>query len=100
MFRWLKHPAFLCLCVWSAALAAQTPPIAIQLNHSARAHFIAYGDTRFTNASDTHASNPQVRRELVRAIAQAHPDFLTIGGDITYNGNDANDWNVYDRETA
>jgi acid phosphatase type 7 len=44
--------------------------------------------------------NPEVRRELVKAIANAHPDFVTFGGDITYNGNDSNDWKVYDSETA
>ena len=63
-------------------------------------HFIAYGDTRFTDPSDTNAANPEVRRELVKAIAAAHPDFVTFGGDITYNGNDPDDWKVYDRETA
>src|SRR5262249_38048723 len=39
-------------------------------------------------------------QQLVRAIAEAHPDFVTFGGDITYNGDDVNDWEVYDRETA
>ncbi len=63
-------------------------------------HFIAYGDTRFTDPADTNAANPEARRELVKAIASANPDFVTFGGDITYNGNDPNDWKVYDSETA
>jgi len=88
------------ICSWSAFLAAQTQPVAIELNHSRRTHFIAYGDTRFTNPADTNAANPEARRALVKAIAQAHPDFVTIGGDIAYNGNDPNDWTVYDQETA
>ena len=62
--------------------------------------FIAYGDTRFTDASDTNAANPEVRRQLVKAIAYAHPDFVALGGDIAYNGNNSNDWKVYDEETA
>jgi Icc-related predicted phosphoesterase len=81
-------------------LAAQTQCAHIELKRGTRLHFIAYGDTRFTNPADTDAANPQARRELVKAIANAHPDFVTFGGDITYNGNDPNDWKVYDSETA
>jgi Icc-related predicted phosphoesterase len=62
--------------------------------------FVAYGDTRFTDPSDTEASNPAVRKALVQAIADAHPAFVSIGGDITYNGYDKNDWKVWDAETA
>ena len=79
---------------------AQTQPADIHLNQNNRVHFIAYGDTRFTDPSDTNAANPQARRELVKAIANANPEFVTFGGDITYNGNDPNDWKVYDKETA
>lgn len=89
---------------WVRRQAGLTPvaqqPADIQLSHDSRVHFIAYGDTRFTDPADTNASNPQVRRELVRAIANARPDFVTFGGDITYHGNDPNDWKVYDSETA
>lgn len=86
-------------CLLGISLCAQTPAN-IQLSQSTRAHFIAYGDTRFTNPADTKAANPEARRELVKAIANAHPEFVTFGGDITYNGNDPNDWKVYDSETA
>lgn len=75
-------------------------PAEINLGKSDHIHFIAYGDTRFTNPADTKAANPEVRRELVKAIGNANPDFVTFGGDITYNGNDPDDWTVYDRETA
>jgi Icc-related predicted phosphoesterase len=100
MFRWLKNSLLLCVCAWCATLAGQTPPVAIHLNHSNQIHFVAYGDTRFTNPADVNAANPEARRELVKAIARAHPEFITIGGDIAYNGNDPNDWTVYDSETA
>ena len=79
---------------------AQAQPADIHLNQNNRVHFIAYGDTRFTDPADTNAANPQARRELVKAIANASPEFVTFGGDITYNGNDPNDWKVYDKETA
>src|SRR6201986_3402450 len=89
-----------CLIAGVTVAAAQTQPADIHLNQNNRVHFIAYGDTRFTNPADTKAANPDVRRELVKAIANANPDFVTFGGDITYNGNDPEDWKVYDQETA
>jgi Icc-related predicted phosphoesterase len=58
-----------------------------------------YGDTRFTDPKDTEAANPVVRQALVKAIANAHPEFVCFGGDIAYNGNKAEDWKVYDSET-
>src|SRR5882672_9968002 len=81
-------------------IAAQTQPVDLHLSQSNRVHFVAYGDTRFTDAADTGAANPEARQELVKAIANAGPDFVTFGGDIAYNGNDPEDWKVYDSETA
>ncbi len=75
-------------------------PVALELHESLPFRFVAYGDTRFTDPQDTEASNPEVRRALVQAIADAHPAFISIGGDITYNGNDGNDWKIWDSETA
>lgn len=75
-------------------------PVALSLQVSVPFRFVAYGDTRFTDPTNTEASNPQARRALVQAIAEAHPAFISIGGDISYNGNDANDWKVWDSETA
>jgi acid phosphatase type 7 len=63
-------------------------------------HFIAYGDTRFHDPKDTDAANPTVRIALVKAIADADPAFICFTGDIVYNGYDANDWKVWDSETA
>lgn len=77
----------------------ETQPVALKAAVPAQFQFIVYGDTRFTNPADTEAANPAVRVALVKAIAEAHPAFLCFGGDIVYNGNDANDWKVYDAET-
>jgi Icc-related predicted phosphoesterase len=62
--------------------------------------FVAYGDTRFTDPKQTEPSNPSARQTLVQAIADAHPAFISIGGDISYNGYDVNDWKTWDKETA
>jgi Icc-related predicted phosphoesterase len=80
-------------------LAAQTQPVELKLPLTTPFHFIAYGDTRFTNPNDTKASNARVRRALVEAIAEAHPAFISIGGDIVYNGYDVDDWKTWDNET-
>jgi hypothetical protein len=61
--------------------------------------FVAYGDTRFHDARDTEAANPEIRVALVKAIANVHPAFVCFTGDIVYNGNDLDDWKVWDRET-
>jgi acid phosphatase type 7 len=95
-----KYYRLLFVCFLAGVTLAQTRPADLQLKLSKQIHFIAYGDTRFTDPADTKAANPEVRRELVKAIANAHPDFVTFGGDITYNGNDPRDWRVYDQETA
>jgi acid phosphatase type 7 len=61
--------------------------------------FVAYGDTRFHDPTDTATSNPIARRALVAAIDREHPAFISIGGDIVYLGDSA-DWNTWDSETA
>jgi calcineurin-like phosphoesterase family protein len=73
-------------------------PVDLQQQAAAPFRFIAYADTRFTR--DTEASSPAVRQALVKAIADARPAFVSVVGDITYNGNDANDWKVWDKETS
>jgi Icc-related predicted phosphoesterase len=81
-------------------LVAHAQPVELQIPVTTPFRFVAYGDTRFTDPNDTQASNPQVRRALVQAIAEVHPAFVSIGGDISYKGADPNDWKVWDRETA
>ena len=85
----------------ASCLSAQTHPVELQPQISLPFRFVAYGDTRFTDPKNTDASNASIPRQaLVQAIADAHPAFISIGGDIAYNGNDANDWKVWDKETA
>src|SRR6516225_8547200 len=79
--------------------AAQTSATDLTLDLKTPFRFVAYGDTRFHDANDTEAANPAARRTLVQAIADAHPAFICFTGDIVYNGNDSNDWKVWDSET-
>jgi len=78
----------------------QTQPVALQLQVSAPLRFVAYGDSRFHDPRDTEPANPAVRQALVQAIAEVKPAFVSFGGDIVYNGYDANDWKVWDSETS
>jgi acid phosphatase type 7 len=81
------------------ARAQQSAPVDLTCSATMPFRFIAYGDTRFTDPSNTNAANPEVRRALVAAIADAKPAFISIGGDIAYDGYKADDWKVYDQET-
>ncbi len=69
-----------------AAETSASNHIALQLNVSDAYHFIAFGDTRFHDPSDTEPANPAVRHALVAAIAKEKPAFVSIGGDLVYNG--------------
>jgi acid phosphatase type 7 len=73
--------------------------VSLQTKIPATFSFVAYGDTRFHDPTDTVASNPPVRRALVAAIDREHPAFISIGGDIVYTG-DSPDWSTWDSETA
>src|SRR5215831_4023744 len=75
-------------------------PVALQLQLNTPFRFVAYGDARFHDPKDTEAANPVVRQALVQAIGELKPAFVSFGGDIVYNGNDANDWKVWDTETS
>lgn len=61
---------------------------------------IAYGDMRFTNPSETTATNPVARRDLVNKIAEEEPDAILISGDIPWRGNVVDDYNQFRTETA
>jgi 3',5'-cyclic AMP phosphodiesterase CpdA len=84
----------------SQVAAPETEPVDLQLPLGASFRFIACGDSRFHDPNDTEAANPSARQALVQAIAQARPAFISFGGDIVYNGNDVNDWRVWDSETS
>ena len=101
-----QFPAVVLLALICGALigctsksSAQTS-VDLQLDAKGPFQFVAYGDTRFHDPNDTEAANPPVRVALVKAIAAANPAFICFTGDIVYNGNDANDWKVWDSETA
>lgn len=74
-----------------AALELKVPPAF---------RFVAFGDTRFHDPSDTEAANAVVRRALVAAIDKEKPAFISIGGDVVYVGENPQDWQVWDSETA
>jgi calcineurin-like phosphoesterase family protein len=86
--------------MFNCLLMGQVQPVELTIPVSSAFRFVAYGDTRFTDPEDTTASNPSVRRALVAAIGAADPAFISIGGDITYVGANANDWKVWDQETV
>lgn len=60
---------------------------------------IVYGDMRFTDPSNTTASNPDARRALVARIAELHPDALVLTGDVPWRGTFAADYDEYKLET-
>ncbi|MGB7848980.1 MAG: metallophosphoesterase [Candidatus Acidiferrum sp.] len=74
--------------------------VALELNVSSPFRFVAFGDTRFHDPSDTEPANPAIRHALVAAIDNAKPAFISIGGDIVYEGENPKDWQVWDSETA
>jgi acid phosphatase type 7 len=60
--------------------------------------FIAYGDMRFTNRSETHASSPLARQALVTRIAAEKPAAIFINGDVPWHGI-ADDYAMFLDET-
>ena len=95
----------LAMLVLSAAWAgpaakAAAPSADIELKLQRSFTFIVYGDIRFTDPANVKASNPEMRRALVKRIAEAKPQVLAISGDLVLKGDDARDWEVYDSESA
>jgi hypothetical protein len=60
---------------------------------------IDYGDMRFTDPSNTTASDPTARHALVKRIAEEKPDALLLNGDVLWHGGDRGDYVVYKAET-
>ena len=99
MVSLFKSLAFAIVLWITPLLFAQTQPVELHVQARTPFRFIVYGDTRFTDPTNTKAASPPVRRTLVQAIAEAEPTFISVGGDLAYNGDDANDWKVWDSET-
>ncbi len=59
---------------------------------------VAYGDMRFTDITELHASNPGARQALVGKIAAENPAAIFISGDIPWHGIAA-DYTVFRDET-
>jgi hypothetical protein len=91
-------------CTACSRSRSQAPPpaepVELQLQVSLPFHFVAYGDSRFHDPQDTEAANPPARQALVQAIAETNPAFISLTGDIVYNGYDKDDWKVWDSETS
>src|SRR5438874_12968765 len=77
---------------------AQNQPVELTAQVGSTFRFAFLGDTRFTNPNDTRDSNATVRQPLEQAISDARPAFVSIAGDIVYNGDDANDWKTWHGE--
>ncbi len=60
---------------------------------------IAYGDQRFTDGTNEKATNPRVRRWLVKRIAEDRPGAIVLNGDVPLAGDVKNDYAVYAQET-
>jgi acid phosphatase type 7 len=91
-------------CAACSRSNSQTPPptqpVELELHVSTPFRFVAYGDARFHDPKDTEAANPPVRQALVQAIAEVRPSCVIFTGDLVYNGDDGNDWKVWDTETS
>jgi hypothetical protein len=61
--------------------------------------FIAYGDQRFTDPTNTKSVDPKVREWLVRKIASEKPAALVLNGDVPLNGDMENDYANFQSET-
>ena len=91
---------FFVLLVGASMCFAQNQPIELNARVGTPFRFAFLGDTRFTTSSDTKAANAAARRMLVQAIADAHPAFVSVGGDIVFHGDEAGDWKTWAQETA
>lgn len=88
------------LLLGAASLAPAAPHAALSLKVDSKFHFVAYGDMRFTAATNPKPSDPRVRKTLIEAVAAEKPAFISIGGDIPYKGTQGDDWLEYEKATS
>jgi hypothetical protein len=81
------------------ALISAPGPSLIAPGVKSAATIIIYGDQRFTDTKNTTVTDPKVRRWLVQRIAQEKPDAILLNGDVPYNGDVVDDYEVYRTET-
>lgn len=91
------------LTVLCAAVHAESPPAATTYSVPDAGLpdpliLVAYGDMRFTDPAETHATNPGARQALIAKIAAENPGAVFISGDIPWHGVDA-DYAAYRSET-
>ena len=99
-----QHIAFLFLAcrLMNSSFAGDMPdkhfvvPVA---DHSA-VKLVVYGDMRFTDPAESIASKVGPRRALVKAIASESPAAIFLTGDVPWHGGVADDYQVYQSETA
>lgn len=60
---------------------------------------IAYGDMRFTDPSNTTATDPTARKALIERILGEKPDAILLNGDVPWHGGDPGDYAEYRAET-
>jgi acid phosphatase type 7 len=61
--------------------------------------FIAYGDQRFTDPTNTRSANPRIREWLVSRIASEKPAAIILNGDVPLRGDAKEDYAVFVSET-
>jgi acid phosphatase type 7 len=83
----------------SATESAEPPRFEVPAREDGHAlTFLVYGDTRFTRRDDV--VNASARRALVERMAHEQPAAVLIGGDLVYQGAEADDYQVYKSETV
>lgn len=87
-------------CVFACSFAVFAADLEVnQARLQTPIKIVAYGDMRFTDPSNTSATNPKARRWLVNKVAEEHPAALLLSGDVPWHGADANDYTVFEAET-
>jgi acid phosphatase type 7 len=61
---------------------------------------LVYGDTRFTDPSNTKITHPRARKWLAEKVGTEHADALLFTGDLPFHGSNPKDWDVFEREAS
>jgi Icc-related predicted phosphoesterase len=77
----------------------QSKPVELKVEVPRSFLFVALGDLRETQIGNHSASDPERRQAIIHAIAETHPAFVVVSGDLVYNGGNEADWQQWDSET-